>query len=134
MAASEVLVLFTWLCAPAPTFKLLLQSKHISLLDSAIKPPLGAGIRLGLAQRERVRNPRSASDDVIFDVRNVGRSLVQEKLKKTIGRTITCLTRTSKGYHMQSATLKSIQSFKHVGATKSLAGSFRWVLGIGTRK
>jgi hypothetical protein len=31
---------------------------------------------------------------------------------------------------MQKRQKVTIQSFKHVGATKSLAGSFRWVLGL----
>lgn len=82
MVGSEARALFTCLCAPLPILKLLLQSKHIPLLDSAIRPPLGAGIRLGLAQRERVRNPRSASDDVMFDVRNAGWTWKPMKLEE----------------------------------------------------
>lgn len=94
MAGSEALALFTCLCAPALAFRLLLQSKQIPLLEFATRPPLGAGIRLGLAQRERVRSPRSASDDVIFDVRNVGQMWMTTKLKETVAQAITWLTST----------------------------------------
>lgn len=34
------------------------------------------------------------------------------------------------GIICKSAQSNKIQSFKHVGAPKSLAGSFRWVLGL----
>lgn len=81
---SEARALLTCLCAPSLIIKLFLQSKQIPLLESDTSPPLAAGIRLGLACRERVRNPRSASDDVMFDVRDTGQVWMPMKLERTV--------------------------------------------------
>jgi hypothetical protein len=61
--ASGTRALAAW---PRALLILILQSKHIVLLDSATTL---AGTRLGAAWRERVRNPRRASDDVISNAR-----------------------------------------------------------------
>jgi hypothetical protein len=74
--------LTVWPRALLPALMLILQSRHIVLLESATKPRPLAGIRLGVAWRERVRNPRRASDDVIFDARTSKCSKTAWKLRK----------------------------------------------------
>jgi hypothetical protein len=59
-------------CELLPALMLLLQSRHMVLLVSAVNTRFVVGIRLGVAWRERVRNPRIASDDVMFVVRATG--------------------------------------------------------------
>jgi hypothetical protein len=80
---------------------LLLQSRHIVLFEIAVRLFLLGGIRLGVACRDRVRNPRIASDDVIFVVRAIGE--VQESQKLCIA--VQCVAqykRTAlKGYQAQ---------------------------------
>jgi hypothetical protein len=64
-----------------PARMLILQSRHIVRLEFATRPRPLAGIRLGVAWRERVRNPRSASDDVIFEARSSSCSKIASKLQ-----------------------------------------------------
>jgi hypothetical protein len=77
--------------------KLLLQSTQIALFVSAARPPLGAGSRLGVACRERVRKPRNASDDVIFVVRINGEDAGAWKLESALPKSYTMQKKTKKG-------------------------------------
>jgi hypothetical protein len=122
----------------------LLQAKHIPLLAFTIPFPLLNGVRLGVAWRERVRNPRRASDDVIFVVRTRNILLYTLKLEKTKSNLYNAGSKLE-GYHAQNGQQKTsrvssmwkrprpLAAARGVLAIASASGNRRFAVEFGSR-